>query len=273
MLTRDMFLQKSITFLAILFVTFLLQCMSKCIITFAVKQRYLQFGVCLKIRSLTDHKKDKNNYFCLYVFICLASITISDENILCNNNIWSTIKGTWIWSKNSSGSCSVSNSDSGAGNVIWIGSNDGLIPNSTYNNKSFIFEISLSISGNVGGVLFRANTVSATNNGGQQYWYGIGADQNRVYFGKFDDDWTQLYVNYLNQIEYNREYTLKIESFNHNNINNNFGYFYNFYLDNNLIISNIAFNDYIFGSFALRTYNTPTIYNYVSITNNTRMYK
>ena len=89
-----------------------------------------------------------------------------------------------------------------------------------------------------------------------------------------NDGWNQIYVNYddIYTIEYNTIYKLKIESFYHNNINNKNGYIYNFYFNNNLVVSDIPLIDYNFGSLGLRTTSALTSFTYVSIINNTRMF-
>ena len=195
-------------------------------------------------------------------------ITHSESGLLCNSALWSTIKGDWTISGDSSSLiCSAQNIDSSAGNVIWIGSSDGLKPNSSFDFTAFKLEVKLSLSSQDtnesdfqdAGILFRAMNVSTVNNGGQQYYYGISAHQNLIQLGKMDGEWSKNYKNEYYTIDYGITYKLTIISLGIENK-------YEFYIEDQLIFANVTLNDYIHGSIGLRTHYQPCSYSRVSLT-------
>ena len=190
---------------------------------------------------------------------------VAKENLLCSQDLWNNVKGTWDWTDD----CQISNTNSGYGNIFWIGSRDGTAPNSIYDSteyNSFVIRANLSLDSsgeNNAGILFRTQSVSSTSNGGQSYIFAIYAarDPNEVKIGLFNDGWTQLLRKDSDEeetlsIEYDTFYHLKIEAYKN---------LYNFYIDDDLIWSNVELDDYSLGSVGLRTYLQPATYTYFSI--------
>ena len=53
---------------------------------------------------------------------------------MCDTDSWNEIKGSWTYEAED---CSLQNTDSGAGNIVWFGSADGLTPDSNYDDDTF----------------------------------------------------------------------------------------------------------------------------------------
>lgn len=185
----------------------------------------------------------------------------NDNNELCNTNKWNIIKGNWIYD---SINCSLYNSDYDDGNVVWFGTQNGLTFDSDYDFDSFVVEMGLSFNlstGGSSGILFRAITVSNTNNGGNQYFFGIATTpDSTVKLGRMNNGWTQLYGESVT-VSTDTLYRLKI-------VCN--GTFYDFYVNDELIWQDVELTDYVYGSFALRTFQQPTFFHYFEILHQTQ---
>lgn len=152
-------------------------------------------------------------------------------NKLCYPSIWSQMKGKWNWDNNLNwtsnynynsnldiynDNCTVINDElSGAGDIIWIGSRDGQIPNANYEYKYFVFRVNLLLisSQHYGhaGMLFRALNVSDVNNGGDQYYYGVQCNSgNAIYLAKMNDNWEIVLIDETIIIDCNVIHSLTI---------------------------------------------------------------
>ena len=164
---------------------------------------------------------------------------------MCNTDDWNIIKGTWDYD---SSDCSVDNTNSGDGNIIWFGSQDGLTPNNDYVFDSFSLEVEIqrnSATGSSTGIIIRAQSVSTTNDGGQQYY--IGLRSSSVIFGRMNDGWTDIqYQSYAVQV--GAIHTLKVDAI---------GTIYNVWVDNTQILSDVELSEYMNGSIGVRTYYSP----------------
>ena len=203
--------------------------------------------------------KNSNYFACDYNFYTNNVLSNNNSNYwnneLCNNDSWSIIKGTWTFYE---AGCTLYNTNSDAGNVIWFGSENGITFDNDYNLNSFILELSLTFPNDPNfdaGILFRAINVSSVNDGGSQYYFGIGAD--KVQISKFNDGYTLLHANTDIVATAHTLYTLKILAN---------GTHYDFYVNDELIVENYALNDYKIGSFGIRTFHQPTIFHYLKIT-------
>ena len=179
----------------------------------------------------------------MFIFFCIAS-----ENLLCNKDDWNIIKGTWFYDSND---CSVDNTNTAAGNVIWFGSQDGLTPNNDYAFDSFYLEVEIQVNGGYSnaGILFRAQSVSATNDGGQQYYIGLRPNKG-VVFGKMNNGWSSLYWQPYS-VQKGGIHTLIVKAI---------GSTYNVWIDSKQIFNNIVLTDYMTGSIGLRSFNLPVKY-------------
>ena len=169
-------------------------------------------------------------------------------NVLCYPNDWNILKGTWNYDSND---CSVDNTNAASGNVVWFGSQDGSTPNDDYVLESFYLEVEIQVNGANGdaGILFRAQSASATNDGGQQYYIGLHPNEG-VVFGKMNNGWSSLYWK-SHEIEQGAIHTLAVEAI---------GSFYNVWIDDTQVFTNIERVEYTTGSIGLRTYNLPAKY-------------
>ena len=124
------------------------------------------------------------------IYICI--IIAPTSNLLCHfesDDYWNVIKGNWIKDPNT---CIVENTDDGFGNIIWLGDENGTIPDINWIYSSFTIRVEMSIVddnsgiGN-GGILFRALNVSDINNGGQQYYVGLNIEHSRIELAKINN--------------------------------------------------------------------------------------
>ena len=70
---------------------------------------------------------------------------------------------------------------------MWLGSQYGHISNSNYNFYAFAWKVWVTIAVNGdsngnsnGGIIFRAKSVSSTNDGGQSYYVGLKPGYNTI---------------------------------------------------------------------------------------------
>lgn len=190
--------------------------------------------------------------------ICNFLTLTASDNILCDTDSWNVIKGSWTFDDND---CSLENTDSGAGNVMWFGSANGLTPDDNFDDESFTMSVTMSIhSGSNAGVLFRAGTVTTTNHGGQQYYVGIvlGSNNRRVFFGTVNNGWNEQHAASVPGLDYDTIYTLSIQAL---------GDSYTIYLDGVAVLSDITRTEYGSGSIGLRTAIAPTTFYSVSYGN------
>ena len=170
------------------------------------------------------------------------------DNIFCDTSSWNIIKGNWSYN---STDCSLRNTDSGSGNIVWFGSADGLTPNSNYIHDTFNLTVTMSIhSGYGAGLIFRTGESSTTNTEGPTYYVGCYPNIDRIQFGTIDDGWnTKQKVTAT--IDYDTMYTLAIHAA---------GNIYNVYLDGTLVMKDINGEELSYGSFGVRTYEAPTTF-------------
>ena len=211
-------------------------------------------GICIISDSLCCHLL-KLYFDCIQLFCLIEFIEVlvnGNKNELCNINKWNTIQGNWNYD---SINCSLYNSDYNDGNVIWIGTQDGLTFDSDYDFHSFVVELGLSFNMSTGGnsgILFRAITVSDTDGGDSQYFFGVDTGNNAI-LGRINNGWTQLLSESMT-VSTDTLYRLKI-------VCN--GTLYDFYVNDEL-------TDYFSGSFGLRTSLQPAFFHYFKIWNQTQ---
>ena len=200
--------------------------------------------------------------FLFFVFcFCLFDTTYiaPTSNLLCySDDIWSEIKGDWIYSP----SCEISNTNSNIGNINWIGNSLGNIPNSNYDYKSFILKVTMSSVTNIGtgGIIFRAQNVSSTNYHGQYYFVGFNVRSNLITLVRFNNEWITVSTEYniSPALNYSIPYTFKIHSLGNG--------LTNIWFEDTLIFENEQLNDYTSGSIGLATYRAPSTYYNVTLT-------
>ena len=181
--------------------------------------------------------------------------TTSDgSNLLCNTDLWSTIKGEWTIDDDE---CTFENTDSRCGNIVWLGSDDGLTPDEDYDCDTFELSITLEIaSGYDAGAIFRTGECSTSNSEGQTYYLGLSPDDDEVVFSTMDDGWTEDYSASVS-LSFETEYTLTISGS---------GDSYSVYVDGTALLEDIELTDFSSGSIGLRTYKAPTTFSSVSFT-------
>jgi len=173
---------------------------------------------------------------------------------LCNEEDISIIKGNWDYDNST---CTLENTDSGIGNIVWFG--DGTSsPDSDYSFNNFIFTVGMILHANEfnAGVLFRTTSVSTINDGGQQYYVGLLPLNDGVQFGIMDDGFTQLNAQYGSiTIDVDIEYQLKIIAQDGT---------YTVYVDGTQIM-NVTNSQYTSGSIGLRSFKNPVTYTYATL--------
>jgi len=182
------------------------------------------------------------------------SPTISGENLLCERDLLTVIKGEWTAD---CGSCSMENSDSRCGNVVWIGSDDGRTPDTDFDCDCFELTVVLEIEsgGDDAGVMFRTAECPETNNAGPTYYVGLDPGADDVIFGSMDDGWTELYSATVDKLCFDKEYTLSIRGC---------GDTYSVFVDGEAVLENVKATDFSSGSIGLRTYKAPSKYHHLS---------
>ena len=182
--------------------------------------------------------------------------TTSDgSNILCDTDSWETIKGDWTIDDDE---CTMENTNSACGNIVWLGSSDGLTPDEDYDCDTFELNVTLEIaSGYDSGVLFRSGEVSTVNSEGETYYVGLSIDDSEVVFSTMDDDessdWEEQ-CSASTSLSYGEEYTLGIQGS---------GDSYSVFVDGTAVLECDA-TSFSSGSIGLRTYKAPTTYSAMS---------
>jgi hypothetical protein len=173
-------------------------------------------------------------------------------NLLCDTDSYNTIKGQWSYDDSD---CSLENTDSASGNIVWFGSADGLTPDDSFDADSFTMTASLEVhSGNNAGILFRTGESSTTNDEGPTYYVGLKIASDEVRFGTMDDGWSNKHTASL-PLEYDHIYTLSVEAS---------GNLYSVYVNDVRVLADITRTEFGSGSIGLRTYNAPATYHSLS---------
>ena len=169
--------------------------------------------------------------------------------MFCDTSSWNIIKGNWTYSATD---CSLRNSDSGSGNIVWFGSDDGLIPNSSFIDDTFTLTVTMSLqSGSNAGLIFRTEESSTINNEGPTYYVGINTN-DAVVFGTMDDGWSLKHsASVSSGIDYDTVYTLSVHAA---------GIAYDVYLNGTLVMADIIRTEFSGGSFGVRTYEAPATF-------------
>lgn len=173
-------------------------------------------------------------------------------NLLCDTDSYSTIKGQWSYDDSD---CSLENTDSGAGNIVWFGSADGLTPDDSFDDDSFTMEALMEVhSGGDAGIMLRTGESSTRNNEGPTYYVGLYPSSDKVKFGTMDDGWSAKHTASV-ALEYDQIYTLSVEAS---------GDLYSVYIDDVLVLADITRTEFGSGSIGLRTYGAPATYHSLS---------
>jgi len=187
----------------------------------------------------------------LYTLALGLALTVrasAQSNILCDSSAWNIIKGQWSFDESD---CSIQNTDSGAGNIVWFGSADGLTPDDSYDDEEFELTVVMEqVSGGDAGILFRTGESSTKNDEGPSYYIGLYPGSNRVVFGTLNDGWSAKHSASVG-MSWNTEYTLKV--IGHGNS-------YTVYLNGQEILSGITRTEFSSGSIGLRSYHSPCTY-------------
>ena len=184
---------------------------------------------------------------CILHDICILSLCT--DNLFCDTASWNIIKGDWIYDP---ADCSLQNSDSGSGNIVWLGSDDGLIPNSDFIDDTFTLTVTMSLqSGSNAGLIFRTEETSTINNEGPTYYVGISSNDS-VVFGTMDDGWNLRHIAAVpSGIDYDTVYTLSVHAK---------GIVYDVYLNGTLVMADIIGTEFSGGSFGVRTFKAPATF-------------
>ena len=95
----------------------------------------------------------------IFALIVIMKMVYSAPNWFCNETLWHKVSGNWIWQDE----CSLLLADQTGGAIIWLGNQ-----NWTNYNISILMQLAdPSAPTDNAGILFRAKSVSSTNNGGQ----------------------------------------------------------------------------------------------------------
>jgi len=139
--------------------------------------------------------------------------TVSD-NLLCDTDSWNVMKGDW---NHDPEDCSLQNTDSGAGNIVWFGSADGLTPDSNYDDDTFELTATLEIApGGNAGLMFRTGKLTINDEGptyGDTYYVNLFPGNNMTIFSTvYDGYWDAERVKHVKRVEleYNTLITLSI---------------------------------------------------------------
>ena len=176
-------------------------------------------------------------------------------NLFCDSSLWNIIGGNW---KYNSTDCSLHDTGSVCGNIVWFGSADGLTPSSQYIHEEFILTTKFSlqsgesqqVSFSNAGLIFRTGESSSTNNEGPTYYVGLNAEKDQVQFGTMDDGWSLKHYT-GSTIDYDTVYTLSVHAA---------GDIYNVYLDGVLVMEDISRTEFSGGSFGVRTCLVPATF-------------
>ena len=183
-----------------------------------------------------------------------TTTTSDGSNILCDSDAWSTIKGEWTYDDDD---CTFENTDSRCGNIVWLGSDDGLTYDEDYDCDTFeltaVIEIDSGCSGDAG-LMFRTGEASTTNDEGPTYYVGLYPGDDKVVFGTMDDGWSAKHTSYID-IDTDSLYTLTITGA---------GDTYSVYVDGIAVLEDIERTEFSSGSIGLRTYKAPSTYQSLS---------
>eukprot|EP01084_Bolivina_argentea_P096014 172601_1 len=173
-------------------------------------------------------------------------------NYLCDyNNRFTVIKGNW--SIDETNCILTQHNISSRGAIVWLGD----IDTSSLLWSNYKIEVIVNILNGSGGqanILFRAQTVSITNDGGQQYSVYPLIGQG-VRFAVFNDSWTPL-IDSNHAIEYNIDYILRVEATDD---------VFDVYFENEYIYT-VQHNGYKTGSVGLRTFESSVQFKSLRIT-------
>ena len=176
---------------------------------------------------------------------------IANTNALCDTDSWNVIKGDWTFD---STDCSLENTDSGDGNIVWFGSEDGHIPNSNYTHDSFRFSVTMKVdSGSSAGILFRTGESSTTSREGPSYYLDLRPDQSDgdLRLSMLDNGFFTIIDSWTMDISYDTLYTLTVYALNN---------LYFVYLDDVEVVAGFKITEFNNGSVGLRTYESPATY-------------
>ena len=189
----------------------------------------------------------------LLLMVCII-LNVHAARDLCDEDVWTTIKGDWTYSE-SDGDCSLQNTDSGAGNIVWIGSEDGTTPDNSFIHDIFEFTVTLEVaSGSDAGIMFECEQSSETNNEGPSYYVGLDPYDNEVTLNIMNNAKNLLESSRIaNGLRYNTKYELSVRKA----IND-----ITVILDGDDIIHYADDDDdeTLSGSIGLRTYYAPTTF-------------
>lgn len=147
------------------------------------------------------------------------------------------------------------NTNKDDGNIVWLGSADGLTPDANYDCNTFELSVTLEIhSGESSGVMFRTGECSTTVAEGPAYYVGLLPDDDKVVFGAMDDGWTKKHSASVS-LKCDKQYTLTIQGT---------GNLYCVYIDGTAVLEDVESTEFSSGSIGLMTYNAPTTYHSVS---------
>ena len=152
------------------------------------------------------------------------------------------MSGVWSFDNNT---CILNNPSRGTDYHLWFGTQDGITPDSDYDDQTFEISTELSISDGNGqaGIIFRAQNLESNPIGPYYYLFSLRINTNNVKVTQFSLNQATQIVQSFPTLYYNQIYKLKIETFSNG--------FYNFYLDDSLIFNNIQLNQYKNGSIGI----------------------
>ena len=106
------------------------------------------------------------------------------------------------------------------------------------------------------GLLFRAQSGGASNNGGSQYYLGLYPGSDEIVLGVMDDDWLP-FASASVTIDEDTWYSVRVHSF---------GSSIEVYIDDVLHISTTD-STYAWGGVGFRSYYSPVTYDHVTVCN------
>eukprot|EP01083_Nonionella_stella_P180309 642588_1 len=170
-------------------------------------------------------------------------------NYLCDyENRFSVISGSWSIDTEK---CWLSQTSNEGGNVVWLGDADPTSVEWIDYTIEFVVRLQSSDleSAAQAGLLFRALSVSSTNNDGQQYWVDI-KKATGIRFRQADEGELKGNTNHDTIINWNEDYTIRVKVAANQ---------FSIYLDNKHILDETN-SDYSNGSIGLRTHRCKAIF-------------
>jgi len=154
---------------------------------------------------------------------CMFDEPTTAENVLCDEDEWNIMKGTWTFDKEQ---CILSQTQSGSDDLVWFGSSDGIRPNGHFVHPSFEMTVTMSIeerqhksslAWSASGFLLRASQ-SLKHPQGPDYWIMLYPTQSRLVFAQQNDvqifsgpKWIKLGEKNLPfKVQYGHKYTIKL---------------------------------------------------------------